>query len=171
MAAIATPTYRQLVDETYLGSIVSKLNRPPTCVIKRTSTLSITLNTPTVVTFQAEQTSDLDGMYDLAGAPTLLTVVTEGWYVLSAQSRWNTNTAATSQYMDILVNGTTNSASVASNCNFGTTAGSSVQVTSPPVLLSVGDVVRLLVETNVTFSLQTSRGGTWLSAAWRGYGV
>lgn len=170
MASITTPTFRQLVDETYLDTIVSKLNRPPTCVVKRTSTLSITLNTPTVVTWQAEQTSDLDNMFTLASA-TLLTVVTEGWYVLSAQSRWNTNTAATSQYVDILVNGTTSSASVASNCNFGTTAGSSVQVTSPPTLLSVGDVVRLLVETNVTFSLQTSRGGTWLSAAWHGYGA
>lgn len=170
MASIPDPTFLQVVDDVYLRQLVVKLNRPPTCTVKRTSTLAITQSTDTVVTWQAEQGNDFDAMWDVS-APTVLTVKTEGLYVIRGQSRWNSTTTS-EHYMDVLINGSTSAASIASSTGYGAAQGNGLQIVTPPTLLAVNDVIRLLVRDNVTsLSLQTTRGGTWLSAEWVGYGT
>lgn len=170
MASIPAATFRQLVDDVYVNKIVDKLNRPPTVCVRRTSTLPITQSADTVITWQAEQGNDLDAMWDGA-APTVLTVKTEGTYDIRGQVRTN-STTTDEWYLDILLNGSTNAASIASSNGYGTTPGGAIQIVAPPTLLAVNDVLRLMVRTNVASkSLQTSRGGTWFSAQWRGYGT
>lgn len=169
MASIPAAAFRQLIDDTYMNLIVSKFNRPPRVTAKRTSTLSITLNTDTVVTWQAEQGNDFDAMWDGA-APTVLTVKTEGLYVIRSQTVWNSTTTSVHE-MDITINGSTTAASIARATSYGAANGHGAQIVTEPVLLAVNDVIRMIARTSATLSLQTSRGGSWLSAQWVGYGT
>jgi hypothetical protein len=170
VASIATPVFRQIVDDTYMASIVDKLNRPPTVTVKRTSTLALTASTDTVITWQAEQGNDFDAMWDVSAA-TVLTIKTEGLYDIRGQVR-NNSTVSDEWYLDVLLNGSTSAASIASNASYGVTNGAGVQIVAPPTLLAVNDVLRLLVRTSATGkALQTTRGGSWFSAQWRGYGT
>lgn len=169
MPPIADPQFRQNVDDDYMREIVSKINRPPVCTVKRTGTLAITQSVDTVITWQAEEGNDFDGMWD-AAAPTVLTVQTEGLYVVRGQIRTNSVTAD-EWYLDILKNGATNAASVASAIWYGGTPAGACQITTYPIMCAISDTFRLMCRTNVASkSLQTSRGGTWLSAQWVGFG-
>lgn len=170
MASIPNPTFRQLVDDAYMRLLVDKLNRPPTCTVKRTSTLAITQSTDTVITWQAEEGNDFDAMFDLA-APTVITIKTEGLYVVRGQVRTN-STTADEWYLDVLKNGSTSAASICSSNGYGATPGGAIQIVTYPVMMAINDTLRLMVRTNVASkSLQTSRGGTWFSAQWDGYGT
>lgn len=173
MASIPAAVFRQLVDDTYMNKIVDKLNRPPTCVVKRTTNFAMATgaDNSTVITWQAEQGNDFDNMWDVL-APTVLTIKTEGLYVATAQIRAD-STTSDQWYLDLLLNGSTSTASFASTIGYGANNGAAVQVTSPPTLMAVNDTLRLLVRHNNagTKNLLTTRGGTWLAARWDGYGT
>lgn len=72
-----------------LGRAVTLLRNPPRAMVRLTSTQSITSHATNMYPISWNQEPfDPDGMVDLTGAPTRLTVVTPGTYLLSGQVGW-----------------------------------------------------------------------------------
>lgn len=179
MAIMPTVLPYSVFSAATFNTVSAELQRQGrACRVRRTSALTVPSATQTVVTWQSE---DFDtnggGMWD-PSAPTYITIVDPGTYLIIAQVRWDDpgasfRTGLRNNY--ITVNSTSVAAAdTACQGNFSIPAslysngeGSSVQVHAR-VSLNAGDRVYLLVKQDCGSSIvgcHQSYGGTFLDVS------
>ena len=123
----------------------------------RTSLQSITLNTETLVSFQAVENDDWN-CWDASPNPTRLTAPVTGRYIAIAMVKWSESGNDADWFSNsILLNGTQEVA-------YGNTKklrshGQHINVTSPPMSLTKGDYIELLAESSVNANLIVTANG------------
>ncbi len=123
----------------------------------RTALQSITLNTETLVSFQAVENDDWN-CWDASPNPTRLTAPVTGRYIAIAMVKWSESGNDADWFSNsILLNGTQEVA-------YGNTKklrshGQHINVTSPPMSLTKGDYIELLAESSVNANLIVTANG------------
>lgn len=115
------------------------LARPPSVRVQKSTDQSITNNTHTMVSWNAESW-DTDTMWS-STAPTRIDINTSGKYLVTAFVCWGTSTSSTGgnvRQAGVLVDGTTSA-----NSNRATSVAGAPKSTSIPIAQTVSDVLSL----------------------------